>query len=87
MKVQLTYVFETKDGFRYERETPEEIKEIVVQNYIALKNIVKDGDPLSMIKDYTNEYMPKATISCCINGTWKYYDLRTEVKPIENLAL
>ena len=82
MKVQITYVFETKDGFRYERETPEDIIQIVEANYYALKRIVKDGDSLSMIKDYDNKYFPKATISACIGGEWRYYKLHEEVKPL-----
>ena len=32
MKVNLTYVFDTKDGFRYERETPSEILKIAREN-------------------------------------------------------
>lgn len=82
MNVKLTYVFETKDGFRYERENPEEIKELVQANYDALKEIVRDGDSLDMIKDYTNQYMPEATITACIDGKWMVYKLHTIVTPI-----
>ena len=83
MNVKLTYVFETKDGFRYERETPEEIIKIVEENYKALKRIAKDGDSVNMTTDYRNRYFPSATISACIQGTWRYYHLRTEVTEIK----
>ena len=79
MKVELKYTFGCKDGFKYTRDTFKEIKEVVDENYEALRSMCKAGDSLNMTMDYTNEYFPKADISAYIHGKWNYYSLRTEV--------
>lgn len=82
MKVEIKYIFETKGGFRYERDTFEEIVQIVEDNYKALAEIASNGDSLNLYKDYNNKYFPKATISACIAGNWRYYELYTEITEI-----
>ena len=79
MVIQVIYIFECKDGFKFIRDTFEEIKKIVDDNYKALQDMAKDGDSVSMTMDYNNKYFPSASISACIGGTWKFYTLRTEV--------
>ena len=83
MKVDIKYIFECKDGFRFVRDTFEEIRQIVDENYNALKDIAKDGDSVNMYRDYNNKYFPNASISACIQGTWKFYNLRTEITEIQ----
>jgi hypothetical protein len=82
MVVQIDYVFECQDGFKYVRNTFEEIKEIVDKNYKALQEIASNGDSVNMVFDYSHKYFPSARISACIGGVWKYYTLRTEAKEI-----
>ena len=79
MIVQIAYIFECKDGFKFIRGTFDEIKQIVDENYEALKKMARDGDSVNMTCDYNNKYFPSASISACIGGTWKYYTLHTEV--------
>jgi len=82
MKIEIKYIFECKDGFKFVRDTFDEIRQIVDDNYRALQDIARDGDSVNMTMDYNNKYFPKASISACIGGTWKFYELRTEVTEI-----
>ena len=79
MKVDIKYIFECKGGFRYIRDTFSEIKQVVDENYEALKNMARNGDSVNMYMDYNNPYSPTASISACIDGTWKFYSLYTKV--------
>lgn len=69
MRVNIKYIFECKGGFKFVRDTFEEIKGIVDENYKALNDMASNGDTVNMYRDYNNPYFPKASISACISGT------------------
>ena len=84
MNVNIKYIFECKDGFKFERETPEEIIRIMQENYDALKKIATgNGDFCNYFIDASNEYFPKGTICASIDGTYMIYTLKTEITPIK----
>ena len=84
MNVNIKYIFERKDGFKFERETPEEIIRIMQENYDALKKIATGiGDFCNHFIDTTNEYFPKGSICACIDGTYMVYTLKTEITQIK----
>ena len=83
MKVNLTYVFDTKDGFRYERETPSEILEIARENYKALKELATgEGDYCDWYIDESKPLFPSGIITAEIDGFHRQYNLTTIVEPI-----
>ncbi len=56
MNVNIKYIFECKNGFKFERETPEEIIRIMQENYDALKKIATgNGDFCNYFIDASNE--------------------------------
>lgn len=83
MKVNLTYVFDTKVGFRYERETPSEILEIARENYKALKELATgEGDYCDWHIDESKPLFPSGIITAEIDGFHRQYNLTTIVEPI-----
>ena len=84
MNVNIKYIFECKDGFKFERETPEEIIRIMQESYDALKKIaIGKGDFCNYFVDTTNEYFPKGSICFSIDGTYMVYTLKTELTQIK----
>ena len=83
MLVRLTYIFETDGGFRYEREDPKEIMDIVRANYKALKELVGgDGEYADWYIDETDPLMPRGIITTHLDGLWKVYKLSTTMTPV-----
>ncbi|MBQ9232351.1 MAG: hypothetical protein IJ190_14390 [Prevotella sp.] len=83
MKADVKYIFECQDGFRFVRDTFEEIERVFDENVKALVDVAGEGDRISVTKDFGNHLSPKAHISAQIDGTWKFYDLYSEVTPIQ----
>jgi hypothetical protein len=83
MNVQLKYIFECADGFKFVRDTPAEIIEIMSDNYQALRKMMRsDDDYCNCLLDSSNKYFPSGSISACLHGVRNYYTLRTEVKEL-----
>ena len=83
MNVQLNYIFECAGGFKYVRNTPSEILEVMSDNYQALHKMMKgDDDYCNCLLDSTNKYFPSGSISACLHGVHIYYTLRTEIKEL-----
>lgn len=81
MKVELKYIFECKDGFRVVKETPSEILAIMGENYQALQAMAKGkNDSCHCFIDGSNKYFPTGSMTSNIDGNYKLYELRTEIK-------
>ena len=80
MKIEINYVYGCKDGFRFIRSTPQEVLELFENDYKELCELATGkGDFCNYFIDTTNKYFPKGSISVCIDGCYKFYELKTEV--------
>ena len=86
MKLELTYIFECPGGFKFVRNTPEEIISVYNENLQAIINHERECKGsiilLSNILDNKNHYLPKGYISILCKGRNIKYELRTEVKQL-----
>lgn len=83
MNVQLIYIFECADDFKFVRETPSEILDIMASNYQELQGMKNNEDDfVNCFLDSTNKYFPKGSITAKLDGVYKFYELRTEIKEL-----
>ena len=83
MVVRLTYIFECKSGFKYVRETKDEILQIMQENYKALQEIANGEDDFCNMFLDAQKPIIRGSITCRVSGVWKFYDLRTEIEEIK----
>lgn len=84
MKVELSYIFECANGFKYTRSTPEEIKEIVKSNCDALQELATgENDFVNKFIDNTNPLFLRGSVTTRISDVWQFYTIRTEAKVID----
>jgi hypothetical protein len=80
MKIDINYIYECKDGFKYVRSTPQEILKLMEEDYKVLNELATGkNDFCHFVIDKTNEYFPKGNIFTSIDGCHKTYSLYTEV--------
>lgn len=84
MNLELTYIFECPGGFKYVRNTPQEIIKVFKENLEALKMNAKECKQIKDIYSFLDEhkYMPIGYIEFWINDKYMRYELRTEVKQL-----
>ena len=84
MKLELSYIFECPGGFKYVRNTPEEIISVFNENYNAIKEDAKENNRITDLNSfiYKNGYFPEGSISFYIDKKYMWYKLRTEVKQL-----
>lgn len=83
MKIEIKYIYETKDGFKYICDTPEEAINHMEADYAELDKLAQiTGGTCDRFSDFTNKYFPKGLIQVNINGVKRDYILRTEVNEL-----
>lgn len=83
MKLELTYIFECPGGFKYVRNTPEEIISVFNENLQAIINDEKECNGRLVLLDSvldTSGDFPKGRISIFCDGKIMHYELKTTVK-------
>lgn len=89
MKAEIKYIFECKGGFKYIRDTKEDILQVVNDNYEALKELCSErkshGDDCwcNMFLDTTGGVIIRGSITTKIDNTWQFYEIRTEINEIQ----
>ena len=85
MLLEFSYTFECLDGFKYTRNTPEEIIEVFNDTLTALQSDEKKGiiSALSHTDATVKDYFVSGQITFLCGGKFMLYVLGTKVTKIE----
>lgn len=79
----LIYVFECRNGFKYERTNADEIIRIFDDNVKALEEMKSESDTLYVFIAKSDKLNLKGYIISNIKGVRKHYVLRTEIRKFD----